>query len=170
MERNGSVREARREVNPDSRADDWPRAEERRGHTERRRGRQRQVSPCAHRLSRRVCFRRGADRGRGPAGVRAQHLRRSGEHRERLIDFLAQQNIALEFNERIAPAFGVSYGGKIALLPGQSKAEEFVTLVHETAHLCCAQHKRMKFCTKLSGAPRLRPPYVRPKPKPSPLS
>jgi hypothetical protein len=57
-----------------------------------------------------------------------------GEHRDRLIDFLAQQNIALEYNENIAPALGVSYGGKIALLPGQSKAEEFVSLVHETAH------------------------------------
>jgi len=57
-----------------------------------------------------------------------------GEHRDRLIDFLAQQNIALEFNEKIAPALGVSYGGKIALLPGQSKAEEFVSLAHETAH------------------------------------
>jgi hypothetical protein len=57
-----------------------------------------------------------------------------GRKRDRLIDFLAQQNIALEFNERIAPALGVSYGGKIALLPGQSNAEEFTTLVHETAH------------------------------------
>jgi hypothetical protein len=57
-----------------------------------------------------------------------------GEHRDRLIEFLAQQNIALEFNEKIAPALGVSYGGKIALLPGQSKAEEFVTLVHEASH------------------------------------
>jgi hypothetical protein len=57
-----------------------------------------------------------------------------GAHRDRLIAFLAQQNIALEFNEKIAPALGVSYGGKIALLPGQSKAEEFTTLVHETAH------------------------------------
>ncbi|MGA9667760.1 MAG: ArdC family protein [Terracidiphilus sp.] len=57
-----------------------------------------------------------------------------GDHRDRLIDFLAQQNIALEYNENIAPALGVSYGGKIALLPGQSKAEEFVCLVHETAH------------------------------------
>ncbi len=28
----------------------------------------------------------------------------------------------------------MSYGGRIALLPGQSKAEEFTTLVHETAH------------------------------------
>lgn len=57
-----------------------------------------------------------------------------GGHRDRLIDFLNQQNIALEFNERIAPALGVSYGGKIVLLPGQSKGEEFVSLVHETAH------------------------------------
>ncbi|HUV97177.1 MAG TPA: ArdC family protein [Acidobacteriaceae bacterium] len=57
-----------------------------------------------------------------------------GEHRDLMIAFLAQQNIKLEFNEKIAPALGVSYGGKIALLPGQSKAEEFTTLVHETAH------------------------------------
>jgi hypothetical protein len=57
-----------------------------------------------------------------------------GEHRDRMITFLAQQNITLEFNEKIAPALGVSYGGKIALLPGQSKAEEFATLVHEAAH------------------------------------
>jgi hypothetical protein len=57
-----------------------------------------------------------------------------GAHREGLIAFLNAQNIALEFNERIAPALGVSYGGRIALLPGQSQAEEFTTLVHETAH------------------------------------
>jgi hypothetical protein len=57
-----------------------------------------------------------------------------GAHRDRLISFLNSQSIALEFNERIAPALGVSYGGRIALLPGQSQAEEFTTLVHETAH------------------------------------
>jgi hypothetical protein len=57
-----------------------------------------------------------------------------GAHRDRMIAFLAAQNIKLEFNEKIAPALGVSYGGKIVLLPGQSKAEEFTTLVHETAH------------------------------------
>ena len=28
----------------------------------------------------------------------------------------------------------MSYGGKIALLPGQSKAETFTTLVHEASH------------------------------------
>ncbi len=57
-----------------------------------------------------------------------------GDRRERLIAFLDGQNIKLEYNEKIAPALGVSYGGRIALLPGQSKAEEFTTLVHETAH------------------------------------
>jgi hypothetical protein len=57
-----------------------------------------------------------------------------GAHRDRLTDFLAQQNITLEYNENIAPALGVSYGGKIALLPGQSEAEDFTSLVHETAH------------------------------------
>jgi hypothetical protein len=57
-----------------------------------------------------------------------------GEHRNRLIAFLDSQNIALEHNENIAPALGVSYGGKIAILPGQSPAEDLVCLVHETAH------------------------------------
>jgi antirestriction protein ArdC len=57
-----------------------------------------------------------------------------GEHRERLIAFLYSQNVSLEYTENIAPALGVSYGGRIALLPGQAKAEEFVTLVHETGH------------------------------------
>ena len=61
----------------------------------------------------------------------------AGANRDRLIEFVNAQGIELEFNESIAPAMGVSYGGKIALLPGQSKAEEFSTLVHELAHLCC---------------------------------
>jgi antirestriction protein ArdC len=61
-----------------------------------------------------------------------------GEHRDRLVEFVNAQGIALEYNERVAPAMGVSYGGKIVLLPGQTEAEEFSTLVHELAHLCRA--------------------------------
>jgi hypothetical protein len=57
-----------------------------------------------------------------------------GECLDQLIEFVHRQGIELEYNERIAPALGVSYGGKIALLPGQSKAETLTTHVHELAH------------------------------------
>ena len=71
-----------------------------------------------------------------------------GEHRDRLIDFLTTQGIELEFNEHIAPAMGMSYGGKIVLLPGQSKAEEFATLVHELAHEMLHKAERRTQTTK----------------------
>jgi hypothetical protein len=71
-----------------------------------------------------------------------------GAYRDRMLDFLARQNIQLEFNEKIAPALGVSYGGKIALLPGQSKAEEFTTLVHETAHELLHKAERRTITTQ----------------------
>jgi hypothetical protein len=58
----------------------------------------------------------------------------AGEYRDRLVNFVIGQGIELEFKESIAPALGMSYGGKIALLPGQPSAEEFSTLVHELAH------------------------------------
>ena len=57
-----------------------------------------------------------------------------GEYRERLVDFVIAQGITLEFKESIAPALGMCYGDSIVLLPGQSPAEEFSTLVHELAH------------------------------------
>ena len=57
-----------------------------------------------------------------------------GEYHDRLREFVSSRGIALEYSEDIAPALGVSYGGRIALLPGQTKAEEFTALVHETAH------------------------------------
>ncbi len=72
-----------------------------------------------------------------------------GEHRDRLIDFITTQRIELEFNEHIAPAMGVSYGGKIVLLPGQSKAEEFSTLVHELAHEMLHKADRRTTTTKV---------------------
>jgi antirestriction protein ArdC len=62
-----------------------------------------------------------------------------GENQNRLVSFIKAQGIELAFTEKIAPALGMSYGGKIAILPGQSEAEEFSTLVHELAHLCCVR-------------------------------
>jgi hypothetical protein len=56
------------------------------------------------------------------------------EYRERLTKLVAQQGIALDCSEDIAPPRGVSAGGKITLLPGQSPAEEFATPAHELAH------------------------------------
>jgi hypothetical protein len=71
-----------------------------------------------------------------------------GERRERLIDFIVSQGIEIEFKESIAPALGVSYGGKIALLPGQSEAEEFSTLVHELSHEMLHKADRRTATTK----------------------
>jgi hypothetical protein len=71
-----------------------------------------------------------------------------GAYRERLIDFTIAQGIQLEFKESIAPALGMSYGGKIALLPGQSAAEEFSTLVHELAHEMLHKAERRTATTK----------------------
>jgi hypothetical protein len=42
----------------------------------------------------------------------------------------------------------VSYGGKIALLPGQSEAEEFSTLVHELSHEMLHKADRRTATTK----------------------
>ena len=72
-----------------------------------------------------------------------------GERRERLIDFIIGQGILLEFKESIAPALGMSYGGKIVLLPGQSTAEEFSTLVHELAHEMLHKAERRTATTKV---------------------
>ena len=71
-----------------------------------------------------------------------------GEYRERLIDFITAQGIQLEFKESIAPALGMSYDGRIALLPGQGAAEEFSTLVHELAHEMLHKAERRTATTK----------------------
>ena len=71
-----------------------------------------------------------------------------GENIDRLAAFLEAQGIQLVYNENIAPALGMSYGGRIAILPGQSKAEEFSTLVHETAHEMLHKAERRTATTK----------------------
>jgi hypothetical protein len=52
----------------------------------------------------------------------------------KLKQFVVQRGIQLEYSDAIYPAQGQYCDGKITLLPGQSAAEEFNTLVHEIAH------------------------------------
>jgi hypothetical protein len=80
-----------------------------------------------------------------------------GENRDRLLSFLEPQGIELVFTENIARAPGMSYGGRIALLPGQSKAEELSTLVHEAAHGLLHKAERRTSTTKPSRRRRPRP-------------
>lgn len=71
-----------------------------------------------------------------------------GENYDRLLAFLERQGIELVFTENIAPALGASYGGRIAILPGQSKAETFSTLVHELGHELLMHASRRTTTTK----------------------
>ena len=71
-----------------------------------------------------------------------------GDNRDRLLAFIKHQGIELVFTENIAPALGVSYGGRIDILPGQSEAEEFATLVHEVAHELLHKAERRTTTTK----------------------
>jgi hypothetical protein len=53
---------------------------------------------------------------------------------DKLKTLVAKQGISLEYDTSIAPAQGISYGGKIKLIPDMPPAEEFSVLVHELAH------------------------------------
>jgi len=56
------------------------------------------------------------------------------DYLRRLIDFVGGQKIALEYDAGIAPAKGISSGGKITLLPDLPPAEHLAVLAHEVAH------------------------------------
>jgi antirestriction protein ArdC len=53
---------------------------------------------------------------------------------ERLEKFVRGNGIELTYSDSIAPAKGRAEKGKITLLPSESTAETFATLVHEVAH------------------------------------
>ena len=72
-----------------------------------------------------------------------------GENFDRIVSFIESQGIELSWSESIAPALGISYGGRIAILPGQEKAEEFSTLVHELAHEMLHKAERRTTTTKV---------------------
>ena len=69
-------------------------------------------------------------------------------YRERLVKFVESQNVTLNYSEQIAPAKGLSFGGKITLLSGMQSAEEFSTLVHEIAHEMLHRGDRRTLTTK----------------------
>jgi N-terminal domain of anti-restriction factor ArdC len=56
------------------------------------------------------------------------------EFADKLKALVAKQGISLEYDKSIAPAYGVSYGEKIRIIPGMQPAEEFSVLAHELAH------------------------------------
>jgi antirestriction protein ArdC len=53
---------------------------------------------------------------------------------QRLEEFVRASGLRLEYSSEIAPAKGMAEKGKITLLPEQTPAETFATLVHELAH------------------------------------
>jgi N-terminal domain of anti-restriction factor ArdC len=71
-----------------------------------------------------------------------------GAYLERLRESVIAQGITLEYNEGIAPALGSAFGSTIRILPGQTKAEDFSTLVHELAHLMLKHCERRTEITK----------------------
>ena len=71
-----------------------------------------------------------------------------GIYLDRLRESVVAQGITLEYNESIAPALGSAFGSTIRILPGQTKAEEFSTLVHELAHLMLKHCERRTEITK----------------------
>jgi hypothetical protein len=72
----------------------------------------------------------------------------AGVYLDRMREFIHAQGITLEYTESIAPALGMAFGTTIRILPGQSKAEELTTLVHEAAHLALKHQERRTATTK----------------------
>ncbi len=56
------------------------------------------------------------------------------EYGEKLKELVTKQGISVEYDASIAPAQGMSSGGRIRLMPGMAPAEEFSVLAHELAH------------------------------------
>src|SRR5580658_5603549 len=69
-------------------------------------------------------------------------------YRERLVKFVESQGITLNYSDKIAPAKGLSHGGKITLLSGMQPVEEFSTLAHEIAHEMLHRGDRRTLTTK----------------------
>lgn len=71
-----------------------------------------------------------------------------GIYLDRMREFVHAQGITIEYAESIAPALGMAFGTTIRLLPGQSKAEELTTMIHEAAHIALKHQDRRTATTK----------------------
>jgi antirestriction protein ArdC len=71
-----------------------------------------------------------------------------GIHLARLIEYASSEGISVGHSSDIAPARGVSLGGKILLLPDMTLAEEFATLAHEVGHELLHRGERRTATTK----------------------
>ena len=69
-------------------------------------------------------------------------------YQERLVTFVEGKGVTLNYSEKIAPAKGLSQGGKITLLSGMQPTETFAVLVHEIAHEMLHQGDRRTLTTK----------------------
>jgi hypothetical protein len=72
----------------------------------------------------------------------------ASDYLDRLREYVNAQGITLEYTESIAPALGMAFGTTIRLLPGQTDAETFTTLVHELAHIVLKHTERRTAITK----------------------
>jgi hypothetical protein len=71
------------------------------------------------------------------------------DYTDKLKAVAAKRGITIEYDEAIAPALGVSSGGKIQLKPGLGAAEEFSTLAHELAHEMLHRDQDARALTKV---------------------
>ena len=56
------------------------------------------------------------------------------QHLDELKSFARSRGIEVRYDAGIAPAKGVSYGGRVSILPELTSADEVTTLAHEIAH------------------------------------
>ena len=89
---------------------------------------------------------------RRPKAFRCRNSRtvtgEAGDYLNSLREYVTAQGIALEYDERIAPAQGMALNTPSASFPA-SEAEEFTTLVHELAHLMLQHAARRTAITKM---------------------